>query len=81
MVAFSPPQEINNHVVRGGQIFWGQAQYVRATFPRTSSSRIPEDIALRAAAVVGCAGLWDLALEILSKSNAMLAGEISSFLG
>lgn len=77
MLAFSPPQEIQNLAVRGGQIFWAQAQYVRAEFPRTGVSQLPEENAIRAAAVVASAGFWDLALEILSKNDRALAEEIS----
>jgi FkbM family methyltransferase len=78
MVAFSPPQEIHNLPVRGGQIFWAQAQYVRAEFPRTGASRLPQKDAIKAAAIVASAGFWDLALEILAKGDRGLAEEISS---
>ena len=78
MMAFSPPQEIHNMPVRGGQIFWAQAQYVRAEFPRTGASQLPKSSAIKAAAIVAGAGFWDLALEILSKSDSGLAEEISS---
>jgi FkbM family methyltransferase len=77
MMAFSPPQEIHNLPVRGGQIFWAQAQYVRAEFPRTGASQLPKKSAIKAAAIVASAGFWDLALEILSKSDRGLADEIS----
>lgn len=78
MMAFSPPQEIHNLPVRGGQIFWAQAQYVRAEFPRTGAAQLPQKDAIKAAAIVASAGFWDLALEILSKGDRGLADEISS---
>jgi FkbM family methyltransferase len=80
MIAFSPPQTIDHLPVRGGQLFWAQAQYVRAEYPRTSSTQLPKAKAVKAAAVVASAGLWDLAIEILSKSDARLAREIASLL-
>jgi hypothetical protein len=63
--------------MRGGQIFWAQAQYVRAEFPRTGASQLPKKSGIKAAAIVASAGFWDLALEILSKSDRGLADEIS----
>jgi FkbM family methyltransferase len=80
MVAFSPPQAIDYHVVRGGQLFWAQAQYVRATYPLTGASVLPHDEAIRAAAVVANIGFWDLALEILRKSDPALTATIASLL-
>ncbi|SDA34573.1 methyltransferase, FkbM family [Methylobacterium sp. UNC378MF] len=51
----------------GGQLFWAQAQYVRAKYPRTSDLPIPEKEGLRAALVAGLYGFWDLAIEITRK--------------
>lgn len=81
MLAFSPPQEIYNLPYRGGQIFWGQAQYIRADYyPRTADITLDLRVAIRAAAVVGTSGFWDLAVEILSKADRTLADEVSVLL-
>jgi hypothetical protein len=76
MMAFSPPQEIHNISVRDGQIFWAQAHYVRAEFPRTGKPTLTAPRAIKAATVIGNAGFWDLALEILSKCDRALADQI-----
>jgi FkbM family methyltransferase len=80
MMAFSPPQTVDNMPVRGGQIFWGQAQYVRAVYPRTGLAQLPKRSGLRAAAVIANAGYWDLALEILAKCDNAFAAEIHQLL-
>jgi hypothetical protein len=51
-----------------GQVFWAQAQYVRAEFPRTGTDNVDRNRALAAAAVVGSYDHWDLALELIRKS-------------
>lgn len=78
MMAFSPPQTIDSHYVRGGQLFWAQAQYVRAEYPTTSAERLSPTSAFQAATVTAGAGLWDLALTILRKGgNEVLAQKIA----
>jgi len=56
--------------VENGQLFWGQAQYVRAELPPTSTARLDRDMATRAAALLGAYGYWDLALHALEKADA-----------
>ncbi len=56
--------------VENGQLFWGQAQYVRAELPPTSTARLDRDMATRAAALLGAFGYWDLALHALEKADA-----------
>ncbi len=80
MLAFSPPQEIYNQPYRGGQIFWAQAQYVRAEYPRTGLPTLPRRAAIRAAAVIAASGFWDLAVEILSKADRTVAQEVEALL-
>jgi FkbM family methyltransferase len=75
-LAHSPPQQILSNQVPGGQLFWGDAQYVRAEFPRTGKDRLERESAICAAIVIANSGFWDLALEILSKSDSMLGGSI-----
>ena len=69
VMAFSPPQTVDSHHARGGQLFWAQAQYVRAEYPPTSTARLSPTSAFKAAAVMASAGLWDLALTILRKGD------------
>ena len=57
----------------GGQLFWSQAQYVRATYPRTSSATIHETEGVRAAVAASLYGFYDLAIEILRKTYNMAA--------
>lgn len=56
-------------VVPNGQVFWAQAQYVRATYPRTGSDWLPMKEACHAATLVGMYGFWDLALELVRKTG------------
>ena len=76
MLAHAPPQRILNSPTPGGQVFWGDAQYVRTEFPRTGSDHLERESAIRAAAVVANQGFWDLTLEILSKCDVALAGSV-----
>jgi FkbM family methyltransferase len=80
MMAFSPPQEIYYLPYRGGQIFWAMAQYVRTEYPRTGKPTLDKAAGIRAAACVAASGFWDLALEILSKSDPALGTEIRALL-
>lgn len=50
-----------------GQLFWGQAHYVRADCLPASQQPIDEQLALRMATIVGVYGYWDLALMCLEK--------------
>ena len=76
MLAHSPPQRILNSPAPGGQVFWGDAQYVRTEFPRTGSDQLERESAIRAAVVVANQGFWDLALEILSKCDLALSRSV-----
>ncbi len=55
--------------IPNGQIFWAQAQYVRATYPRTGADWLPMQEACTAAALAGLYGFWDLALELIRKTK------------
>ena len=79
MLAHSPPQQIQNHPVPGGQLFWGDAQYVRSEFPRTGDG-LPQNRAVPAAAVVANAGFWDLSLEILRKCDPAFSKSVRTAL-
>ncbi|PNG26306.1 FkbM family methyltransferase [Methylocella silvestris] len=53
-----------------GQLFWGDAQYVRSEFvPTQPDARLDREKALKGAILVGQQGHWDLALEMLRKSG------------
>jgi FkbM family methyltransferase len=52
-----------------GQLFWSQAQYVRAEYPRTGIAHIPLSEAIRAALLAGAYGFWDLAVELIRKAG------------
>ncbi len=72
VVAGEPPARVE----RGnGQLFWGQAYYVRADFPRTGIARLATDVAAVGALTVGLYGFWDLAFDIIRKTGdvALLA--------
>jgi FkbM family methyltransferase len=67
--------------VSNGQLFWGQAHYVRREFPRYSQAQIPTETAVPAAFICGLYGYWDLALEIIRKSGAdTLAADLATVL-
>ena len=55
--------------VPNGQVFWAQAQYVRASYPRTGADRLPMEDACRAAVIAGIYGFWDLAIELVRKTR------------
>lgn len=61
--------------VSNGQLFWAQAQYVRASFPRTGAESMTRAEAIPAAVLAGVYGFWDLALELVRKTGdaALLA--------
>ncbi len=52
-----------------GQLFWGDAHYVRREFATVPDAHLDREQALKAAILVGQQGYWDLALEILRKSG------------
>jgi FkbM family methyltransferase len=76
MLAHSPPQRILNSPAPGGQLFWGDAQYVRTEFPRTGSDHLERESGIRAAVVIANQGFWDLTLEILSKCDLTLSRSV-----
>jgi FkbM family methyltransferase len=52
-----------------GQLFWGDAHYIRREFaPTEPNAKLDREQALKAAILIGQQGHWDLALEILRKS-------------
>ncbi len=55
--------------VPSGQLFWSQAQYVRAEYPPTRREPLFGPQAVRAALLAASYGFWDLALELLRKSG------------
>jgi hypothetical protein len=54
--------------VPNGQLFWGQAHYVRAEYPLTGAATIAARSALEGAIMAGTYGYWDLALDVLIRS-------------
>ena len=65
-----------------GQIFWAQAQYVRASFPRTGAQKMDLEVALPAAVLAAVYGFWDLSLELVRKTgDASLLASIRRELG
>lgn len=66
----SHPGSYQLHDQDNGQLFWGQAQYVRREFaPTEPDARLDREQALKAAILTGQYGYWDLSLEILRKSG------------
>jgi len=64
--------------VSAGQLFWANAQYVNADLPRTGLASLSLDRAIPAAAATAVAGLWDLSIEVLRKSDRDLMAELRS---
>lgn len=65
-----------------GQLFWAQGRYVRAEYPRTGRHHLSEEVAIKGALIAGVYGLWDLTLEILSKTgNSGLIEKVGEALG
>lgn len=56
-----------------GQLFWGQAHYVRRGCLATDETLIEVDFARRAAAIASAYGYWDLALMTLQKCSGTTA--------
>lgn len=52
-----------------GQLFWAQAQYVRAAYPRSGADHLPAEAAAVAALIAGVYGFWDLSLELIRKTG------------
>ncbi|MDJ0448030.1 FkbM family methyltransferase [Methylocystis sp. JR02] len=68
--------------IPAGQLFWAQAQYVRASYPPSRIDPLFRPQAIRAALLAGCYGFWDLSLEVLKKSGDIeLVSELRKTLG
>lgn len=52
-----------------GQVYWADAQYVRAEYPRTGAARMELEEAIVPAILAGVYGWWDLVLELLRKTG------------
>lgn len=63
-----PPSRVLKTNPGNGQLFWGQAHYVRADLLPSSDAQLSLQPALRAAAIASAYGYWDLALMALQKS-------------
>lgn len=55
--------------VPNGQVYWAQAQYVRAEYPRTGAERMELRDAIVPAILAAVYGWWDLALELVRKTG------------
>jgi len=62
-----PPSRIQRINPGNGQLFWGQAHYVRSSFLVADPTPIDAAFARRAAVVTSAYGYWDLSLTILEK--------------
>lgn len=78
-IACAPGEDLNLSL-SGGQLFWGQAHYVRQEFPHSNRDIIPGETAVPAAFICGLYGYWDLALEILSKFDTSLPLDLAALL-
>lgn len=65
--AVSHPGRLETVNPGNGQLFWGQAHYVRSEFLPTSPRPLSADFAYRAAVIASAYGYWDLALLVLEK--------------
>jgi FkbM family methyltransferase len=63
----TPPGVMETTNPGNGQLFWGQAHYVRTDCLNTNSIQLSAQIALRTAAIASAYGYWDLALMALTK--------------
>jgi len=63
----SPPWRTVQANPGNGQLFWGQAHYVRAECLATDPRRVTATFARRAAVIASAYGYWDLALMVLDK--------------
>jgi len=68
-VVWAPPAQSAAAPVSNGQVFWSQAQYVRADYTQTGVSRMSFDDAIRPAILCGLYGFWDLAIELIRKTG------------
>ena len=68
-VVGAPPAQNAAASVSNGQVFWAQAQYVRAEYPQTGAAQMPFDQAIRPAILCGLYGFWDLAIELIRKTG------------
>jgi FkbM family methyltransferase len=55
--------------VSNGQVYWAQAQYVRAEYPRTGAEHMELSEAIVPAILTGAYGWWDIALELIRKTG------------
>ncbi len=69
MIVGAPPGQSVAAPVSNGQVFWAQAQYVRAEYPQTGASKMSFDDAIRPAILCGLYGFWDLAIELIRKTG------------
>lgn len=76
MMIAGDPGPITMAQVPNGQVYWAQAQYVRAEYPRTGAERMELREAIVPAILAGLYGWWDLALELVRKTGdgALLKG-------
>ena len=65
--AASTPGRVQAISPGNGQLYWGQAHYVRAECLITSQTPIYTQQAIRTAAIASAYGYWDLALMVLEK--------------
>ena len=79
-IAHAPGEDLDL-VTGNGQLFWGQAHYVRREFPPSSRTLLPAETAVPAALICGLYDYWDLALEIVRKAGAgALAADLTAAL-
>ncbi|WP_051356943.1 FkbM family methyltransferase [Azorhizobium doebereinerae] len=69
MIFHADPSPAASAQVANGQVFWAQAQYVRASYPRTGADSLTRAEAIPAAVLAGLYGFWDLALELVRKTG------------
>jgi hypothetical protein len=67
-IAVEPGQSTTAQV-SNGQVYWAQAQYVRAEYPRTGAEQMALREAIVPAILAGAYGWWDLALELIRKTG------------
>ncbi|TDU01049.1 FkbM family methyltransferase [Azorhizobium sp. AG788] len=64
-----PPAGTSEMSTANGQLFWSQARYVRATYPRTGAPTLDMAKALPAAVISSLYNYWDLSLELIRKTG------------
>src|SRR5262249_24052118 len=63
------PGQSTTAEVSNRQVYWAQAQYVRAEYPRTGAEHMGLREAIVPAILAGAYGWWDLALELIRKTG------------